>query len=254
MRSSLELLSSAMRFARPAGWILAVSLLASGCVVHSRSHVRAEAHVATPALVEIRPGLWVVEDYHQPVFYSDGYYWLYDGGIWYRSTVHHSSWSRVQVNYVPVVVRRVDRPRRYVRYHARDRARVRRGPPPHRRHERVPVKRGSPATVHRRDHRSHSAPGHVERRPAHKAPPSSHRDHRRDSRRGPSHKAPQPHPSKPVKGNVRDHRSRDKRDHRNDNRRDHRNDNKRDHRSDNRRDHRSDNRRDHRSRDHRDRD
>ncbi|GAB4561998.1 MAG: hypothetical protein Tsb0020_09940 [Haliangiales bacterium] len=217
--------------------------------------MRAEAHVATPALVEIRPGLWVVEDYHQPVFYSDGYYWLYDGGVWYRSTVHHSSWSRVQVNYVPVVVRRVDRPRRYVRYHARDRARVRRGPPPHRRNERVPVKRGSPATVHRRDHRSHSAPGHapghVERGPAHRAPPASHRDHRRDSRRGPSHKAPQSHPSKPAKGNVRDHRSRDKRDHRSDDKRDHRSDNKRDHRSGNTRDHRSDNKRDHRSRDHR---
>ena len=41
--------------------------------------------VSTPDLVEVSPGVQVVADYDDSVFYSDGYYWRSDGGMWYRS-------------------------------------------------------------------------------------------------------------------------------------------------------------------------
>jgi len=49
-----------------------------------------------PDLVEIQPGIQVIYDYDQPVFYSDGYYWRQDGGIWYSSRVHTGGWGRVE--------------------------------------------------------------------------------------------------------------------------------------------------------------
>src|ERR1700709_928060 len=41
--------------------------------------------VSTPDLVYAAPGVQVVADYDDPVFYSDGFYWRYDDGGWYRS-------------------------------------------------------------------------------------------------------------------------------------------------------------------------
>jgi len=59
-------------------------------------------------------GVWVVEDYDQPVFYDSGFYWWYSGGLWYRSTYYNGGW--VQVGTVPVRIRTIRQPRRYVRY------------------------------------------------------------------------------------------------------------------------------------------
>jgi len=49
-----------------------------------------------PDLVEIQPGVQVIYDYDQPVFYSDGFYWRQDNGIWYSSRVHTGGWGRVE--------------------------------------------------------------------------------------------------------------------------------------------------------------
>jgi len=69
--------------------------LTAGCLVTTR------AAVATPTvdanLVEIQPGVWVVADYDDSVFYSDGHYWRWHGGTWYQSSVYYGSWSRVRV-------------------------------------------------------------------------------------------------------------------------------------------------------------
>src|SRR5512135_3663426 len=76
----------------------------------------AEATVATPTLVEVEPGVQVVADYDQPVFFSEGVYWRYEGGVWYRSPYHNRAWVRVEAP--PVAVRRIQRPEMYVHYHA----------------------------------------------------------------------------------------------------------------------------------------
>jgi hypothetical protein len=93
---------------------------AAGCSAHGRVGYTATATVATPELVYVGPGVYVIADYDYPVFYSNNVYWRYDGGIWYRSTRYDRGWT---VSYdVPVAVRRIDRPHAYVHYRASARA------------------------------------------------------------------------------------------------------------------------------------
>jgi len=81
----------------------------TGCVIRARAGVAAPA----PNMVMV-DGVWVVEDYDQPVFYDSGFYWWYSGGLWYRSTYYNGGWVRVST--VPVRIRTIRQPRRYVRY------------------------------------------------------------------------------------------------------------------------------------------
>jgi hypothetical protein len=101
---------------------LLVMMLAGGCIVTGSARVHTRAH-ARPAMVYVSPGVYVIEDYHEPVFYSDGYYWRYYGNVWYRSSYHTGGW--VVYHNVPRHVRRIDRPHTYVRYRGEGRARVR---------------------------------------------------------------------------------------------------------------------------------
>lgn len=94
------------------------SLLLIGCA--GSGHVQYSAHVTTPELVYINSDVQVIADYREPIFYTDNYYWRYNGGVWYRSTNHTRGWLRVDV--VPVKIRRIDRPTAYIRYRGQARA------------------------------------------------------------------------------------------------------------------------------------
>jgi hypothetical protein len=72
--------------------------------------------VQSPDLVEVEPGVQVIADADQPIFYSDGYYWMYRDGYWARSSYYNNGFARVDVNYVPIGVRHIDNPRAYVHY------------------------------------------------------------------------------------------------------------------------------------------
>lgn len=109
------------RFLRSAIIGLVFALLA-GCTVAYSARARGR-------LVSVSPGVWVVEDRSDPVFYSDDYYWRYQGGVWYRSTYDDRSFVVVEPHTVPVHVRTIDRPQRYIHYQAPARARVRVAPP-----------------------------------------------------------------------------------------------------------------------------
>jgi hypothetical protein len=159
----------------------------TGCVVRGAAHVR----VAEPEMVYVGPNVWVVEDYDEPVFYSSNSYWLYRGGIWYRSGYYNRGWVRVHGNVVPGHVRRIDRPHRYVHYRAPANAR-RRGPAV--RDHRAPA-RTQPNRDHRRNER-------VKARPA---PPPKARGNVRDHRKEKA-APPRDNRKKKPKGNVRDHR------------------------------------------------
>lgn len=50
---------------------------------------------ATPDLVEVAPGVKVIADYDEPIFYTDGFYWWYVDGAWYRSTYYTGGWVLV---------------------------------------------------------------------------------------------------------------------------------------------------------------
>ena len=67
-----------------------------------------------PGLVEVSPGVDVIADYDYPVFYSDGAYWRYDGGIWYQSTYWGGGWG-VAYN-VPYGVRGIRNPAGYAHW------------------------------------------------------------------------------------------------------------------------------------------
>ena len=152
---------------------LAALTLLSACVVRAGVHAHAE-----PNLVEVSPGVWVVEDYHEPIFYSNGYYWRSDGGVWYRSTYYTGGFARVRYA-PPRAIVTIRNPRGYVRYRARSGVRVRQGP-------RGTVTRyNGRAAPARRDHRR-AAPARRDHRRAaparrdHRAAPAS-RDHRGNS-------------------------------------------------------------------------
>ena len=66
---------------------------------------------AAPSMEYVGPGVQVISDYDYPVFYSDGYYWRYDGGLWYRSGFYNRGWG-VSYN-VPMGVRGISRPEGY---------------------------------------------------------------------------------------------------------------------------------------------
>lgn len=78
------------------------------------AHMSGSASVSAPDLVYVSPGVQVIADYREPIFYSDSYYWRYDGNIWYRSSNYTSGWVRYQA---PVAVLRIEQPSAYAHYH-----------------------------------------------------------------------------------------------------------------------------------------
>ena len=68
-----------------------------------------------PSMYYVSDGVQVVAyDSDYPVFYSDGYYWRYDGGLWYRSGYYNTGF--VVWNDVPYGVRGIREPYRYARF------------------------------------------------------------------------------------------------------------------------------------------
>ncbi|HEY1550730.1 MAG TPA: hypothetical protein VGG28_23030 [Kofleriaceae bacterium] len=49
-------------------------------------------------LVEVSPGVEVIADYDEPIFFADDLYWVNRGGFWYSSTWYGGGWGR---NYNP---------------------------------------------------------------------------------------------------------------------------------------------------------
>jgi len=117
----------------------------------------------TPELVFIEPGIQVVVDSDVPIFYTDNYYWRYEGNLWYRSHVASGGWIRYDAP--PQHLRRIERPQQYVHY------RPSRGPAV--REQRTPP----PPVV--RDHRTAPPPVVRDRQPP---PPDRDRQDRDDDR------------------------------------------------------------------------
>jgi hypothetical protein len=110
-------------------------------------------------LVYAAPGVQVIADYDEPIFFADGFYWRMDGANWYRSGYYTGGWVYAAP---PMSIRRIARPHDYVRYR------------PHGWTAR-PQHHGQPAPVVR-DHRGR---GEETRRPQPPPPPArDHRDHR----------------------------------------------------------------------------
>ena len=98
----------------------AAAIAPSACVP---TEVQVQGSVA-PRLVMVDPGVWIVENSPYAVYYSDGYYWQYSGGLWYRSPYYDSGFARVEIGFVPRLVVGGYRPA-HVRYRAPSHAHVR---------------------------------------------------------------------------------------------------------------------------------
>lgn len=135
---------------------LATAGVFGGCVVESPPP-------AYPDLVYVEPGVYVLADVGPPVYYVNGVYWWYDGGVWVWSRHDRGAWHRGRE--APPRLRAIHNPGAYA---ARARASGR-----HVRADRVP----RPASgVERRRERRSSPPAH---RPARPVPhEGGHRDRR----------------------------------------------------------------------------
>ena len=94
--------------------ILTAFLFASFCACTGEVQYSATATADNPDLVEVSPGVQVVADYDEPVFYSGGAYWRYANNEWYRSGNYAGGW--VYSEQPPVEVARIQTPGAFVHY------------------------------------------------------------------------------------------------------------------------------------------
>lgn len=90
--------------------IVLAAVLAAGCYA---GEVRYSGAVA-PDLVYAAPGVQVIADYDQPIFFAEGAYWWFYGGLWYRSASYTAGWTYVASP--PLAVVNIRTPYRFVRY------------------------------------------------------------------------------------------------------------------------------------------
>lgn len=94
-------------------WVVAAAL--GGCAA-GEAEYGADVRVTAPELVTLSPGVQVIADADEPLFYTDGYYWLYRDNTWYRSDSYRNGFARIDVTIVPNELRQIDRPYAYVHY------------------------------------------------------------------------------------------------------------------------------------------
>lgn len=96
--------------------LLAPSLASAQASVEFRVNLP----VVLPQLVVVSPGVQVVPDVDEEVFFSDGYYWVRRDDRWYRSRTHRSGWVFVQPRYVPARLAKIP-PGQYKHWHKEER-------------------------------------------------------------------------------------------------------------------------------------
>ena len=96
---------------------------------------------APPPLVVVRPGVQVVEDSDDEVFFSNGFYWCRRDGHWFRTRTHNGGWVVVEGRHVPRAIF-AEPPGRYRRWR-------------HERHEAVLVEPGPGRGKFKEHHHDH---------------------------------------------------------------------------------------------------
>jgi hypothetical protein len=69
-----------------------------------------------PPMVVVQPGVQVVEDLDEEVFFANGWYWARRDGRWYRARDHRARWMYVEPRFVPRGLRGIP-PGHYRRFH-----------------------------------------------------------------------------------------------------------------------------------------
>jgi hypothetical protein len=114
----------------------ALTLISAAAAVNLGCEVRGETRGAVdppivfteaPTLVTIEPGVFVVRDADQPVYWVDSSYWVYRDNVWYRSSTYDGGWTVVEVDVVPMTIVHRDH-HAYVHYHGAAEAETRPAP------------------------------------------------------------------------------------------------------------------------------
>lgn len=92
--------------------LLALMLLAQ---VHVDIALPSISFPAPPPLVLVTPGVQVVEDNDDEIYFVDSWYWHRREGHWFRTRDHRGHWAVVEERYVPVAIVR-EPPGRYRRW------------------------------------------------------------------------------------------------------------------------------------------
>jgi hypothetical protein len=108
----VEVLMRRLRFSVYA-WVVAAAL--GGCAA-GEAEYGGEVRVSSPELVTVSPSVQVIADADEPLFYADGYYWLYRDNTWLRSDSYNRGFARIDVNIVPQGVRTIRDPQGYTHY------------------------------------------------------------------------------------------------------------------------------------------
>ncbi len=99
------------RLAVTAALILAPALALAGD--HAEIHI---AFPTPPTLAEIQPGVQVVVDHDQEVFYAGHHYWHRRDGDWYRASHHGDAFTYVESRSVPSALAQLT-PGQYRHFH-----------------------------------------------------------------------------------------------------------------------------------------
>ena len=137
---------------------LVTTAFASGCAGTVGYSGTVTATTPAPELVYASPGVQVIADFDQPVFYADNFYWRYDNGYWYRSDWYTGGWVYATP---PRVVLSINQPWTYRHYRPHgyvSRRTYVRG------YDRAPAYRGESRT-YVRDHRAAPVRSHVRSAP-----------------------------------------------------------------------------------------
>jgi hypothetical protein len=90
--------------------LFALALGCGGAAYHGTVTVTS----ASPDLLYVAPGIQVIADYDEPIFYADGMYWWFVDGSWYRSAFYTGGW--VSVVTPPIAIVTITQPHRYRHY------------------------------------------------------------------------------------------------------------------------------------------
>lgn len=102
-------------------WVLVAVGVAAPAVAQVRVEIQLPSIVfpAPPQLVVVQPGVQVVQDYDEEVFFVDDYYWNHRGPNWYRTKTHNGGWALVEPTLVPRAIVGLP-PGKYRKWHAEE--------------------------------------------------------------------------------------------------------------------------------------
>jgi hypothetical protein len=114
LRRSTLLLASVGVLTLAAPSAATAQIYASTSVQVGLSPIKIGQPAVLPPLVVVQPGVQVVQDLDEEVFFVGDYYWARRAGAWYRTRDHRAYWAPVEPRWVPVALGRI--PAGYYRY------------------------------------------------------------------------------------------------------------------------------------------